>query len=108
MLRDRHHLLWEKRAYKTSIEKTVRKLGTFILEVPIVNHRLLHMSLRPPEKPSNGTLHDMKILAKNGLDEVMTYLDDPIIEHFHDQLEIINLKPEVAYEMLQEGELWTR
>lgn len=81
-------------------------MGAFILEAPIANHRLLHFSLDAPEKPSHGTLEDLEILGRRGLEMAMRYLDDPIIEHFNNQQEILFMDTETALQMLEARERW--
>jgi len=100
----RHHMLWTRNEYTRPHERKTRQMGAFVLRVPTANHRLLHLSLEPPEKPSVGTLEDMRLIGRHGLEVVMRNLDDPIIEHFEQQLSILTLSEAVARTMLRNGE----
>lgn len=101
---ERHHALWEKRQYKSPLEKQVRQMSAFILDVPHFNHRLLHASMRPPEKPEPDTLRRMRELAPQGLLVVLNKIDHPIVEHIENQLEIININPVEAMTRIEEGD----
>lgn len=101
---ERHHACWEKRAWvETPLQKQVRQLGAFILDVHQPNHRLLHARMRPPNIPDHGTLLEMRGLAVGGLELVMQKLDHPIVEHFEEQLRIITLDSDVAWRMIDSG-----
>lgn len=99
----RHHMLWTRNEYRTTSEKKTRQHGAFILRVPTANHRLLHLMLEPPIKPEPDVLSEMRSLARFGLDEVMDWLEDPIVEHFENQLSILTLDENVARNQLREG-----
>lgn len=100
-------MLWERASYTTPLEKRVRSMAAFIVDAYVPNHRLLHASLRPPEKPSYGTLLDMSILAVDGLTAVINQMDDPIIDHFRSQLEILAIEPDEAMYRVDNA-LWWR
>ena len=59
VLYTRHHALWERRSYKTPIEKRVRNMGMMIVSLNGVDHQMLHINVPPPPKPNPDQLHDM-------------------------------------------------
>lgn len=79
-------------------------MGAFILDAPHFNHRLLHASMKPPEKPEADTLRRMRELAPRGLLIVLNNIEHPIVEHIERQLEIINTDPIEAMQRIEEGD----
>ena len=87
-----HHMLWERNKYKTPLEKRVR--GLFIIATYNPNHRLLHLTMQPPDLPDTETLTEMKDMQN--LYTIIEKLDHPIAEHLEKQLSILALPPEIA------------
>jgi hypothetical protein len=54
-----HHCWFERKNYKTPIERRVRNLAAFIIKANAVDHRELHVAVSPPPKPSSDQLHDL-------------------------------------------------
>lgn len=48
----RHHILWTRNTYHTSLEKRFRQAGGLVLRLEKGIHRQLHDNLSPPPKPS--------------------------------------------------------
>jgi len=48
--RNRHHLYWPRRSYKSQLEKEFRRL--YIVWMCVDAHRVLHATTLPPKKPS--------------------------------------------------------
>lgn len=102
---EKHHTLWTRHDWlQTPISKQVRQMGAFMLDIPHPVHRLLHASMRPPEVPDHETLLQMRSLAVRGLAVVVNKLQHPIAEHLDNQLTIITIDPEVAYDRLDRGD----
>lgn len=99
----RHHMLWTRNEYRTNQEKRTRQDRAFVIISSTPNHRLLHLMLEPPIKPEPDVLSEMRSLARFGLDEVMDWLEHPIVEHFEQQLSILTLDENVARNQLREG-----
>lgn len=102
---ERHHILWERRNWsQRPIAKQVRLMGAFLLDLTVINHRLLHASMTSPEVPDHDTLCRMRELAISGLNEVINKLNHPISEHIDTQLYIANLSHLEALERIDGGE----
>lgn len=104
--KERHHTLWEKRQYTAPIERRVRNMASFIIDVTRPHHRLLHASLVPPNKPEVEALREMEHLAIGGLEVVMNRLEHPIVQHLQSQLEIVSMPVEEAIDRLDTGDYW--
>lgn len=48
--KNRHHLWWPRKSYKSQLEKEFRKLH--IVWMCVEAHKLLHATTLPPKKPS--------------------------------------------------------
>lgn len=49
---NRHHLYWPKRDYRSPTEKAFRSLPCNIVEMNVNDHRILHLVMEPPTKPT--------------------------------------------------------
>lgn len=76
-------------------------MSALILHIPYPNHRLIHASMEPPEKPDTETLAHMRELAFDGLYAVMNNLDHPIVEHLDKQMRIIGMDANVAMDKIE-------
>lgn len=56
---DRHHLAFERRNYKTTLEKRYRNCATMVVEACVCKHRELHDTYLPPEKPSTDVMYQV-------------------------------------------------
>ena len=59
VMMNKHHVWFERKNYKTPIERQVRNMGAFIIRVNAVDHQELHVAVPPPPKPSHEQLHDL-------------------------------------------------
>jgi hypothetical protein len=59
IMRNRHHVWFTKREYTTPIERQVRNMGAFILDVNAVDHKEMHVYVPPPPKPDHDQFHDL-------------------------------------------------
>lgn len=101
---ERHHALYSRGEWaKTPLSKQVRQMSAFIIECAYPNHRLLHISMKPPEVPRHETLLWMRHLALEGIDSVIKNIGHPIGEHLADQLTIVHMQPEEAQYILDRG-----
>lgn len=48
--KNRHHLWWPRKSYKSQLEKEFRRLH--IVWMCVEAHKLLHATTKPPKKPS--------------------------------------------------------
>lgn len=81
-------------------------MAAFIIDAPYPNHRLLHASLRPPEKPKHDELIEFEHLAVQGLEVVLNRIESPTTKHLQSQLEILTIDPDEAMERVDTGEFW--
>lgn len=49
---DDHHIFWERKAYRTRLERLVRGMGGAVLRLDRQAHQDLHHELPPPPKPN--------------------------------------------------------
>lgn len=100
-----HHLFWTRAEWnERPISKQVRKLACYIIDIPTINHRLLHATLTPPEVPDIQTLRDLREIAPMGLEIAQNEIKHPIIEHIGRQLLIATLDQDLAQDLLDTGE----
>ena len=59
VMRNRHHVWFTRREYRTPIERQVRNMGAFIVMVNAVDHQEMHIQVPPPPKPNHEQLHDL-------------------------------------------------
>ncbi len=91
-----HHVFWERRAYKTPIEKLARNLGGLVIRVDIDNHNELHAVLPPPPKPPHEVLSDLVVYMREvgagkdtleGLEAASTWFDRMGLDDIANNLE---------------------
>ncbi|MEI7632018.1 MAG: hypothetical protein WCJ60_01700 [bacterium] len=56
---ERHHLEHPRRDYETVLQKAVRNHSGMIIPAHTINHRLLHLRVKPNGVPSNWLLSEM-------------------------------------------------
>lgn len=49
---NKHHVWFERRDYRTSLDKRFRRYGGFVVPTLVEVHNELHAQVRPPLKPS--------------------------------------------------------
>ncbi len=59
VMRNSHHVFFERKNYTTPIERRVRNLGAFIIRGNAVDHQNMHLYVPPPPKPDGEQLHDL-------------------------------------------------
>lgn len=102
---EKHHLLFTRAEWqRTPIGKQVRRLGTFMLYVPHMPHRVVHYLLDPPRVPDHDTLYEMRGLASEGLVAVINRLDHPIAEHLDRRMSILTISSDGAEEIILEAQ----
>ena len=67
MGRNRHHVWWPRKDYKSEVEKKFRNLPCNILWIDEMAHRLLHIYTEPPRKPKVSDMWQAINLHKKGL-----------------------------------------
>lgn len=92
--------MWNERP----ITKQVRNLSCYRIDVPQINHRLIHATLRPPEIPDIETLRDLREYAPMGLEKAIERINHPIVEHIGRQLVLATLRESVAMDLIDSGE----
>jgi hypothetical protein len=63
---NRHHLYWPRRKYKAAIERAFRNLPCHIVQMRIQDHRDLHATERPPQKPSREYMVRVLLMHREG------------------------------------------
>lgn len=56
---NKHHVMYERRNYKSKVERRFRNMGGLVVPTLIENHRELHATLRPPKKPRIEMIYDV-------------------------------------------------
>jgi hypothetical protein len=51
-LENTHHVFFERRWYKTPLERKLRQHRGFVIPMEVSNHSELHANVAPPEKPN--------------------------------------------------------
>ena len=59
VMMNNHHVWFERKHYKTPIERHVRNMGAFIIRANAIDHRELHANVLPPPKPDHDQLNDL-------------------------------------------------
>lgn len=56
---NRHHLAFERRRYRTPIERNYRENGNMVVKACVCKHADLHSTYLPPKKPDAHTMCDI-------------------------------------------------
>lgn len=76
---NRHHTFWQRRSYKTPLERAFRNHQGLVIPTPIDQHRDLHAHLLPPPKPSRdlmvGIINNLERPIRGRLDGLLFTLD---------------------------------
>lgn len=59
VMHNNHHVFFERKNYKSPIERRVRNMGAFVLKVNGVDHQELHANVPPPPMLQSEQLHDL-------------------------------------------------
>ena len=59
IMHNNHHVFFERKNYKTPIERRVRNLGAFVIRMNAVDHQELHANVPPPPMLESEQLHDL-------------------------------------------------
>ena len=76
---NRHHTIFQRRHYKTHLERTFRNHHGLVIPTPVEQHRELHLNLTPPPKPTQeimlGVLNNLDRPLSGRLDGLFYTID---------------------------------
>lgn len=75
----RHHVIHERRWYRTPTEKAFRGMGGMVLTLSNSAHRELHANVPPPPKPNPDLMRDIYLHARTRDYQTQTDLFNQII-----------------------------
>lgn len=111
---NRHHLFFQKKNYKTGLERRLRNNPAFVIPMDIGIHRDLHHEVGQPLKPDSRLIYGIldnldNHLHRGPLDGVLytvEYLEDS--EHKQAERLAVNLSRQLGFVVLGVSDEWKK